>query len=95
MEDRVTKGDTLEAGTINANLVENGVVEAPTVFASKEDFVTACKEGWINYTDLYSTKGAIKPQTGIYGFQNSDEDRKRLVVTNFDLVLVAKKAFLR
>ncbi|MFI3283696.1 MAG: hypothetical protein R3Y57_01300 [Erysipelotrichaceae bacterium] len=94
MEDRVTAGTALEPGTVNANLLEVGSVEAPTVFASKEDFITACKEGNINYMDLYASKGAIMPTEGIYSDANPD-GRVPLVVTNLDLTLVADKAFYR
>ncbi len=94
MEDRETAGTTLEAGTINANLLANGTVEAPAVFPSKEAFIQACRDGDINYMDLYASKGAIMPTEGIYSDANPD-GRVELVVTNFDLVLVADKAYYR
>ena len=93
-EDRVTKGPMYEAGTNNANLLEEGTVEAPSVFESKEAFINACKNGDINYMDLYASKGAIMPTEGIYSDSNP-EGRQPLVVTNFDLTLVADKSFYR
>ena len=93
-EDRTTKGTMMEAGTLNANLIEEGTIDAPTVFASKQAFIDACKNGDINYMDLYASKGAIMPTEGIYSEANP-EGREKLVVTNFDLTLVADKSFYR
>lgn len=95
MEDRKVVQEEWIPGTANENLKSVGTIEAPPVFPSKEAFIKACKAGDINYMDLYASKGAMRPDSGIYGFQNPEEEREKLVVTNFDLTLVAEKMYLR